>query len=122
MLYGKIYAIGDAVCALNSRGEQAPMTARAAIDEGTVVAENILRDIRQLPHRAYRHKNQPYVIPVGGKYAVAQFGGLVISGIFAWFIKGVVELFYLTSIMPPRLALKVWWRGLKIFIANDRLG
>jgi NADH dehydrogenase FAD-containing subunit len=64
----------------------------------------------------------PYITPVGGKYAVAKIGPLVISGFLGWVLKGLVELNYLLSIMPTFRAFKTWLKGLKIFIQNDRLG
>ena len=64
----------------------------------------------------------PYIIPAGGKWAVAKFGPIVVSGLIGWVIKGLVELNYLISILPFWKALKIWLKGLRIFIQNDRLG
>lgn len=70
----------------------------------------------------YTPRNYPYVIPVGGKYAVAKVGNFIISGFFGWVLKGLVEFRYLLSIMPVWQAFKLWLKGLKIFLQNDRLG
>ena len=53
---------------------------------------------------------------------MAKFGPFVIYGFHAWFLKGLVDLNYLISIMSFAKAFKIWLRGLLIFIRNDRLG
>jgi NADH dehydrogenase len=126
----KFYALGDAVCFLDPQTKKPiPGVAEAAISEADVAAHNILEDIRaeQNPNHKPRHKtykpvNYPYIIPIGGKYAISKVGPLIISGILAWIIKGLVEIGYLLSIMPPGRAFSVWIQGLWTFIQNDRLG
>lgn len=119
----KTYGIGDIVCVHNHEtGQPVPMVARAAIVQGTIAAKNIIADIKGKSHLKYNPKNYPYIIPVGGKYAVAKIGPIIISGFLGWVLKGLVELNYLFSIMPNMKALKIWLKGLKIFIKNDRLG
>ncbi len=129
-LYGKIYGLGDSVCFYNPLTKKPlPAVARAALAEADVVAHNIVEEIKQLEAenyklkiKNYRPQEYPYVIPIGGKWAIAKIGPLVISGFFAWIFKGLVELNYLASIMPFSRALRIWLKGLKIFIQNDRLG
>ncbi|MBI3088754.1 MAG: FAD-dependent oxidoreductase, partial [Candidatus Colwellbacteria bacterium] len=119
---GKVYGIGDIVCVHDGDGRPVPMVARAAIIQGDIAAKNILVDIKGGSHLKYNPKDYPYIIPIGGKYAIAKIGPLTISGFLGWVLKGLVELNYLFSIMPNVRALKIWIRGLKIFIQNDRLG
>ena len=73
-------------------------------------------------HITYVPKEYPYILPIGGKYAIAKFGSVVIAGFFAWILKGFVELSYIVSIMPIKKALLIWIKGLRIFAQNDRLG
>ncbi|HEY4498158.1 MAG TPA: NAD(P)/FAD-dependent oxidoreductase [Candidatus Paceibacterota bacterium] len=124
MLLGdRIYGIGDIVCVYDRDGKPAPMVARAAISQGTIAVKNIVRETRgEKPNLKYGPRKYPYIIPVGGKYAVSKIGPLVIAGFFGWILKGLVELNYLFSIMPNTKALKIWLKGLKLFIQNDRLG
>ena len=126
---GRIFAIGDNASVRYPDGAQVPGVARAAIIEGGIVAQNIIEDIKgkegflkTVRQHAFAPKRYPYILPVGGKYAIAQCGPLVISGIFAWILKGFVELNYLRSIMPLYAAFRIWLKGLKIFTQNDRLG
>ncbi|MGC9611057.1 MAG: NAD(P)/FAD-dependent oxidoreductase [Minisyncoccia bacterium] len=125
-----IYAIGDISSIINPETKKpAPWMARPAMTEGRIAALNIFQKIlleekiMEYPKfREYKHRNYPYIAPVGGKYAIAKIGPFIISGLPAWIFKGFTELNYFISIMPISQALKVWFKGLIIFIKNDRLG
>lgn len=126
---GCVYAIGDISCFTHPDSHTpAPQVARAAIEQGSVAAKNIFNSLygqemkQPVTHASYVHRLYPYIIPVGGKYAVAHIGPVIIHGFFAWVFKGVVELHYLASIMPLFTALDIWFRGLVVFIKNERLG
>ncbi|HXF44297.1 MAG TPA: NAD(P)/FAD-dependent oxidoreductase [Candidatus Paceibacterota bacterium] len=129
-IHSKIYAIGDIACILNPETNlPVPQIARAAITQGKIAAKNIIEDIKKqnyltkkVKQYVYKPMNYPYIIPVGGKYVIAKIGPMVISGLLAWFFKGIVELNYLLSIMNPWKAIKIWLHGLRVFIQNDRLG
>jgi len=123
-IYGRVYGIGDAVCARDVSGNPTPMLVKPALQQANVVAKNIILELRgKKPKFTFKpSKNYPYIIPVGGKYAVGCVGPLVISGWLCWISKGLVEINYLFSIMPPKKAIKIWLNVLKIFLQNDRLG
>lgn len=114
----KIYAIGDVVCFYNPlTGETVPGLAPVAMQQAEVVVKNILGT-----KTIYRPKNFPYILPIGGKYALFQIGNKIIEGPGAWVLKLLVELNYFLKIMPWRMAFKIWVRGLKIFLENEKLG
>jgi NADH dehydrogenase len=131
-LHSKIYGLGDSVCFNHPvTGKPIPSVARAALSQATVVAHNVVADIKavEFPTKSLKLKAQsyvpheyPYVIPIGGKYALAKVGPFLIKGFFGWVLKGLVELNYLLSVMSPWRAFYVWFKGLSIFIKNDRLG
>lgn len=124
--YKNIYAIGDIARSYNSKtGAVTPLMARPAIVQGKIVAKNIIGKIKYgegAKIYSYKFKNYPYIIPVGGKYAIAKIGYFTISGILGWIFKGIVELEYFLSILPISQAIKMWFRGFLIFIKNDKLG
>lgn len=123
-LYGKIYGLGDTVCFYDPKTQKPiPGVARAALSQASIVAHNIFCDLKgSKKHKEYRPMDYPYIIPIGGKWAIAKIGPLVIAGFFGWILKGLVELNYLLSVMQFWKAIKLWFKGLKIFIQNDRLG
>ena len=126
---GKIFGLGDAVLFINKKTNQpVPGTAHAALVQADVVAHNIIEDIKLregFDHKpkfiVYTPGDYPYIIPIGGKFAIARIGSIVISGFFGWILKGVVELGYLWSIMPFARALRVCLKGLRIIVKNDRI-
>lgn len=128
--FGSVYGIGDAVCFINPKtGKPTPGVARAAISQAKIVANNLIEEIKVAERKSdaaniipYKPMDYPYVIPVGGKYAVAKVGPIIISGFIAWLFKGMIELNYLISVLPFWRALKTWIRGFVIFTQNDRLG
>lgn len=125
----RVYAIGDVACLMNPHTKNpAPGAARPAIMQARVAADSVFAAIareEQLPKipalRAYRHRTYPYVVPVGGRYAVTKMGPLVIRGFVGWLVKNAIELNYFFSIMPFRKALGIWLKGVRIFMKNDRL-
>lgn len=128
--YGTVYGLGDVVCVFDPATQKpVPLVARAAIIQADIVAWNIVEQIlvaegrQKMPiFRHYRPKAYPYVIPVGGKYAIARVGPFTFAGFIAWVFKGLIELMYLSSLFSFRTAIKIWLKGLRIFIENDRLG
>lgn len=129
-LHAKIYGLGDAICFYDPVTRKSiPGVARAAIAQADVASHNIIEEIKSSESptysaqlKTYYPRTYPYIIPVGGKYAVAKIGPFVISGFLGWVLKGLVEFNYLISIMTLRAAFRTWRKGLKIFIQNDRLG
>ena len=115
-----VYAIGDNGCFLNPQTKiPAPGTARVAIEQAKVAAENIFRKITNRPKIEYKLKNYPFAIPLGGKYAITQIGPMLFVGFSGWVLKQLIELYYLFSITDNRLAFRRWLRGLGIFAKND---
>jgi NADH:ubiquinone reductase (H+-translocating) len=125
-----IYGVGDIACFIDpATGKPVPLTARPAMLEGRIAAANIIAEIRSRESlgtasnkESFVPWNYPYIIPTGGKHAIAKIGPLLLSGWPAWIFKGFVELNYFISILPLPLAMRVWLRGFRIFIRNDRLG
>lgn len=124
------YAIGDNISLIDAKtGKSTPGVARAAIIQAGIAASNMFEEIKKAENNSYQPKlkeyrpyKYPYVVPVGGKYAIAKIGRFVFFGFLGWILKGLIEMNYLLSIMPPKKAFKIWLKGLKIFAQNDRLG
>jgi NADH dehydrogenase len=109
------YALGDAVCVYGKDGKPMPGVARAAILQGRIVAVNILADIlvaegriKQASHKAYRPMRYPYVLPIGGNYAIGTIGSFLLRGLPAFAFKELITLDYLLSIMQFNVALRTW--------------
>ncbi|OGZ53322.1 MAG: hypothetical protein A3B25_03750 [Candidatus Ryanbacteria bacterium RIFCSPLOWO2_01_FULL_48_26] len=129
-LASQIYGLGDSICFYDPITKRPiPGVARAAISQASVIAWNITQEVRAAENpsytpkfKTYKPREYPYIIPVGGKFATAKIGPIILGGTFGWILKGLVELSYLFSIMPSIKALQIWLKGLSIFLRNEKLG
>lgn len=116
----RVFAAGDCVYAVDARtGRVAPDVAYAALQQGTVVAQNVLRRIRGQPLISYFDRPRPTLATVGGKFALAHIPPLQFSGRLGWFLKQLVDLRYLFSLLPNDVALRTWIRNVRVRVAND---
>ena len=119
-LFKNIFAAGDIAFYFDpAKNNPLPMTAQTAISQGSYAAYAINREINKKKLKPYKPKQSRFIIPLGGKYALADFGFIKFSGFFAWILKHLVALLYFLSILPFFSALTLWLRGLKIHIKND---
>lgn len=118
---GHIFAVGDAACLVNPQsGAATPWNIPIAEEEAFIAAQNILRAIQGLPSLTYHPPSHvPVVIPIGGKYAIADLGFIQVSGFLGWAIKHLVTLRYYLSILPWWLAISKWLRAMRVFVRND---
>ncbi len=114
-----VYAIGDVAYFHDEENDRtAPARARHAIVESEIAANHLLGEIEKeenLPVKA-RHipspyVDSPYVIPVGGKFAVTKVGPFIIQGGIAHIFLHLVELNYFLSIMPFGSAIAAWFKS-----------
>lgn len=116
-----VFAIGDVACFTDPKTKRAmPGTAQVAVAEGKAVAYNIHRAIEGKPQIPFTPKTAyPFVIPVGGKYAIAKIGRVRFSGFSGWVFAQLVELYYFYSVTRDPAVVGRWWRDIKIFTRND---
>ncbi|MBI2454360.1 MAG: hypothetical protein HYV54_02215, partial [Parcubacteria group bacterium] len=100
-------------------GEALPQTAQMAIDEGRQAAKIILSKIQNKPPPLYQPLPNRYILPLGGKFALADLGRIKIKGFLAWMLKELVFLDYLLTILSPLKALTHWLKAVRLFIKND---
>ena len=102
---GCVYVIGD-----GASGVYHGM-AQTAIDQGKIVAHNIVRDIRTVPLRRYVPKKPAYAIPVGDRWAVALYRGITLYGKLGWIARQLADVKYFMSILPLGKAINVYRSG-----------
>lgn len=118
-----IFAAGDCVYAVDPRtGSIAPDVAYAALQQGMVVARNVLRRLRGQPLTTYVDRPRPTLATVGGKYALVNLPPFQFAGRVGWTIKQLVDLQYLCSLLPNDVALRSWLRSVRVRVANDQVG
>ena len=117
----RIYAIGDCAGYINpATGKALPWNVPVAESQARVAARNIIADIRSQPKRVFRAMaNYPFILAVGGKYALTDLVIIRLSGLLGWLAKQAVELRYLLSILGPKDAFTLWMRTLRVETLND---
>ncbi|MBF8280368.1 MAG: NADH dehydrogenase [Candidatus Magasanikbacteria bacterium] len=115
----RVFAIGDAAAFTSTHTGPAPALAQIAMQEGAVVARSIRNLLAGgLPERFHK-PHWSTIIPVGGKFAMAEIGQMRFKGIAAYVLHKIADLRYFFSILPLFSALRVWWKGLLMYTKND---
>lgn len=118
--YPEVFVVGDmAECLDTKRNCPVPQAAWAAIGQAQVAVRNISRRHHGQSTASYLPPSPSFVVPVGGKFALSNIFNLKVVGVWGWVLKRLVALKYLLSISPPFYAINMWWRGVRIYHAND---
>jgi NADH:ubiquinone reductase (H+-translocating) len=99
------FACGDAALVYDYiRGSVAPSSAQLAIQEGETVARNIAARAEGRPLAEYRPRVLGEALSFGGGDAVAEVGGLLVSGRAAAAVKRAALVRYLAGLSAPSTA------------------
>lgn len=118
--HSNVFAIGDNTWCFDAESQMAaPAMVQTAIDQGAVAAKNITNLMDGKPLEKYKFKGVKFIIPLGGKFGVADLGKLHLSGFVAWFLKQLTFLEYFATILPKFKAIKFWCKEQDVFRKND---
>lgn len=116
----KEFAIGDDANYLDAKtGFPLPPTAQIAVQEAETVAHNIYRDINGQPMEPFSSHFKGFVVPMGGKYAIAALKKGYYTGYIGYMIRKWDDLSYFLKIMPPGRAFQYWMHGAMVYRHND---
>jgi NADH dehydrogenase len=127
----EVFVAGDLAAFEQEDGNLVPGVAPAANQEGKTAAQNILRDLRGEPRKAFRYFNKGNLATIGRSRAVADFGFLRIAGWPAWVLWLFVHILYLVGFRNRLIVLLEWayayftyQRGVRLITAVEqrRLG
>lgn len=116
-----VYALGDCVAVQHPKTKaKVPALAQVAVREAGIVAENIARHLeRKAPTMWNPPEKWVTVVPMGGAYAIADFGWTCVCGWTGYAVRKIADLQYFLSILPPREAWKLWRTGSRVYLKND---
>ena len=114
-----VFALGDLAISYDLKGNLVPWTAQKAIAEGQHIARTILQTLQGNEAGVCEIPPTRFIIPIGGKWAITKFNGIIYSGFFGWVLKNFVELRYLSSLLPWYKALGQWLTTMATFSRND---
>ena len=91
--YTNIYAIGDIACMSSEENPYGhPMMAQPAIQQGKLVAKNIIAKLFNKKIKAFVYKNKGSMATIGRNKAVVDLPKWKFQGVFAWFVWMFVHL------------------------------
>ncbi|MBI2765983.1 MAG: NAD(P)/FAD-dependent oxidoreductase [Chloroflexi bacterium] len=111
-----VYAIGD-IASFTQDGHEVPMLSAPAMQEGRLVAANILHSVRGEPLDTFRYRDKGSMATVGKGVAVARLGPLNLSGFVGWLAWLTVHLYYIIG-FRNRLAVLMGWAW--NYVRSDR--
>jgi NADH:ubiquinone reductase (H+-translocating) len=116
--HSDIFAIGDTAHVEMPDGRLVPGNAPAAKQEGRYVAQTIKARLRGKSSRApFRYRDAGSLATIGKRAAVVDFGWIKLSGLLAWWLWGVVHIYFLIG-LRHRLAVALSW--LWIYFTGQR--
>jgi NADH dehydrogenase len=93
--YPYIWALGDIAAGVDKKGNQLPMVAPVAIQQGKFIAKQIARVSKSQKLASFKYLDKGSMATIGRNKAVVQVKGIKIAGAIAWLIWLWLHLFYL---------------------------
>jgi NADH dehydrogenase len=93
--YPYIWALGDIAASVDKNGNQLPMVAPVAIQQGKFIAKQIARVSKSQKLESFKYLDKGSMATIGRNKAVVQVKGIKIAGAIAWLIWLWLHLFYL---------------------------
>ena len=90
-----IFVIGDTALAMGVDGEPLPGVAPVAKQQGKYVADVLRARMKARPTESFRYRNNGSMATIGRKSAVAELGGIKLSGFSAWLLWCLVHVYFL---------------------------
>jgi NADH:quinone reductase (non-electrogenic) len=102
------FVIGDLASFTHQTGRPLPGVAPAAIQEGRHTAWNIVRDLKGKPRLPFHYVDKGTLATIGRAAAVADFGVIRISGLFAWLAYLFIHIFFLIGFRNRFVVMFEW--------------
>lgn len=118
--YNNIFAIGDIASMETDKFPQGhPMMAQPALQQGTLLGENLIKLINKQPLKPFEYKDKGSMATIGRNRAVVDLPHYHFSGVFAWFVWMFVHLFSLIGFKNKAVVFLNWVYN---YIRFDREG
>ncbi|APZ44886.1 FAD-dependent oxidoreductase [Polaribacter reichenbachii] len=104
-----IYAIGDIACMASKENPYGhPMMAQPAIQQGKLLAKNILAKLANKKQNAFIYNDKGSMATIGRNKAVVDLPKWKFQGVFAWFVWMFVHLFSLIGFRNRAIVFLNW--------------
>jgi len=96
--YENVYVVGDSGY-FEEDGERGyPQIVEAAEQTAATAVHNIIADMTNGTKKPFKSNFHGFMVSIGSRYAVANVGGMQLSGFFAMAVKHMVNLYYLFGV------------------------
>lgn len=120
--YENIFAIGDiAIMQSQDYPRGHPMVAQPAIQQGRLLAKNILKTIKGEDMIPFQYRDKGSMATIGRNKAVVDIGKLQLSGLIAWYIWMFIHLWFLVGIKNRLVTFLNWVYNYINYDRSERL-
>jgi NADH dehydrogenase len=116
----EVFVAGDLAAVTHDR-KPVPGVAPAASQMGRHAAGNILRTLEGQPRRRFRYRHKGSLATIGRKAAVADLGGLHMSGLPAWLAWLGIHIFFLIGFRNRAVVMFEWALAYLTYARNARI-
>lgn len=110
----EVFVIGDMSTLIDANEKLVPGLGAAAMQQGKVAAENILRDLKGEKRLLFKYHDRGTIATIGHHRAVAKLGNREFSGFIAWLFWSMVHVFLLIGFRSRLAVMSEWfWSYLK---------
>ncbi|MCE3237637.1 MAG: FAD-dependent oxidoreductase [Gammaproteobacteria bacterium] len=121
-----VFVIGDSATFIQN-GKPLPALASVAKQQGKYLAKFLYHRIAGKEYKPFHYRDWGIMATIGRNEAAANFGNFTLKGRLAWFVWGVVHIFFLTG-FRNRIAVFLNWvwtyltfgAGARILIKQER--
>jgi NADH dehydrogenase FAD-containing subunit len=113
----EIFVIGD-TASLEQDKQPLPGVAQVAMQQGRYAAKSILRQVtKEAPLPPFRYFDKGNLAVVGKGFAVLQSGRVMMSGVFAWLVWGLIHIQFLAE---SSLRFSVFFQWVWTYVSGKR--
>ena len=117
-----VFVVGDTALAVDAAGNPLPGVAPVAKQQGQYVAGLLRRRVTGRPAPGpFRYRNFGNLASIGRKSAVADFGRIRVSGLFAWTLWGAAHVYFLIGFRNRTAVVLDWLWAYFTFQRGTRL-
>ncbi len=117
-----IFAIGDIACMVNDKFPNGhPMVAQVAIQQGRLLAKNIVRLINNKDIESFDYHDKGTMATIGKQKAVAFIGNRSFGGRIAWVLWSAVHLMSIIGVRNKLLIAVNWFWNYLTYDKGDRV-
>ncbi len=117
-----VFAIGDIAAVMTKQTPEGhPQVAQLAIQQGKILARNIMNLVNHKPLKTFVYKDKGSLATIGKRRAVADFGKLKFAGYFAWLLWSFVHLMSISGFRNKLLVGINWMISYFSYEKSNRL-